>query len=89
MQNIQNYQRPYIDIRDYFLLGSKYVLPVLMLYAIRVRNHIDASVDERGVGWSTKERASIRCCNRSEHIMLKEWQDNSPRDDIQQRHHAT
>ena len=45
-------------------------------YVIRLGNHVAALVDEKGVGREVPNEEQI-FCNRSEHIMLKERQDNS------------
>ena len=48
-------------------------------HVIRAWNHITASVDEKGV---RRERYQISC-DKSEHIMSKEWQDSSLTYDVQ------
>ena len=44
-------------------------------YVIRLGNHVAALVDEKGVGREVPNEQIF--CNRSEHIMLNELQDNS------------
>ena len=45
-------------------------------YVIRLGNHVAALVDEKGVGREVVPNEEQIFCNRSEHIMLNERQDN-------------